>query len=195
MIRFLILLTCVAFGAYAEYEAARSVSSMRVDEHKKMQSKNLNEDDVRFMRRAIELSHVALEENSGHPFGSVVVRDGEIVGEGWNRTKVLNDPSAHAETEAIREACRNLKTTMLKGCVIYASAEPCPMCLSLIYLTGVEKVYYCIPGSKVDSIDPSLSVTHIYESLGKAIPERPLPEVAIMPEEADNIIERYKAHR
>ena len=86
-----------------------------------------------FMRQAIRLSTEKMRAGQGGPFGAVVVRDGRVVGKGWNEVTSANDPTAHAEIMAIRDACRNLKTFHLEDCEIYASCEPCPMCLSAIY--------------------------------------------------------------
>ncbi|HNQ15641.1 MAG TPA: nucleoside deaminase, partial [Pyrinomonadaceae bacterium] len=86
-----------------------------------------------FMRRAIELAQNGIDSNNGGPFGAIVVKDGKIVGEGCNRVTSTNDPTAHAEIVAIRNACREINDFQLEGCVIYASCEPCPMCLGAIY--------------------------------------------------------------
>lgn len=148
-----------------------------------------------FMGRALELSFFGYEHNHGTPFGSVVVKDGAIVGEGWNCVKQLNDPSAHAELMAIRDACANLGTPTLKGCTIYASGQPCPMCLSLIYLVGIEQVYYCLPGERTAAMDQRLSVAHIYRALATPQPERPVPEIQVMSEDIEDIIARYEEIR
>ncbi|HET6352581.1 MAG TPA: nucleoside deaminase [Coriobacteriia bacterium] len=95
-----------------------------------------------FMRRAIELSREKMQEGDGGPFGAVVVVDGRIVGEGWNMVTSHNDPTSHAEVVAIREACRTLETFSLEGGSIYASCEPCPMCLGAIYWARLSKLYY-----------------------------------------------------
>lgn len=148
-----------------------------------------------FMRRALDLSYFGLEQNHGNPFGSVVVRDGTIIGEGWNRVHELNDPSAHAELMAIKDACTKVATPALPDCTIYASGQPCPMCLSLIYLTGIAKVYYCIPGDRTAAMDASLSVSHIYHAIALPHHERPIPEMQVMPEEIEKAIARYQQIR
>jgi guanine deaminase len=94
------------------------------------------------MRRAIELSRVHMEAGEGGPFGAVVVKDGQIVGEGWNRVTSTYDPTAHAEVVAIRLACEQLETFTLKGCEIYTSCEPCPMCLAAIYWARLDRIWY-----------------------------------------------------
>lgn len=95
-----------------------------------------------FMQRAVELANRAVEEG-GQPFGAVLVRDGEIVAEGINELHLKYDISAHAELVAIRQAQEKLKTFDLSDCIMYASGEPCPMCMTVIYYSGIKKVYYC----------------------------------------------------
>ena len=92
----------------------------------------MTEQDKEFMRRAIELAQQGIDGGQGGPFGAIVVRDGEIIGEGCNRVTSTNDPTAHAEVVAIRAACKNLNSFQLDGCVIYTSCEPCPMCCGAI---------------------------------------------------------------
>jgi guanine deaminase len=193
--RLVLLFSLVLFGAYTEYQSEKTVKKVRVNEKKQMQyRKEIKDEDAAFIRRAMELSHIALADGHGHPFGSVVVKDGKIIGEGWNKTKVLHDPSAHAEVEAIRDASKNIVSNTLAGCTIYTSAQPCPMCLSLIYLTGIEKIYYCIPGETIEAIDAGLGVEYIYKELAKPQIERALPEIPILPEEVEKSVGRYKLH-
>jgi guanine deaminase len=94
------------------------------------------------MREAIRLSIQKMRGGHGGPFGAVVARGGKIVGRGWNQVTSGNDPTAHAEIVAIREACRRLKTFVLEGCELYTSCEPCPMCLSAIYWSRLDAVFY-----------------------------------------------------
>jgi tRNA(Arg) A34 adenosine deaminase TadA len=96
----------------------------------------------KFMREAIRLSKQMMRRGQGGPFGAVVVRDGKVVGRGWNQVTSANDPTAHAEVVAIREACRRLKTFQLNDCDLYTSCEPCPMCLSAIYWARLRNVFY-----------------------------------------------------
>ena len=154
-----------------------------------MTAENLHE---QFMHRAIELSFLAVSTNDGNPFGSVVARGDAILGEGWNRVRSSNDPSAHAEMEAIRDACRKTGSPRLDGCVIYSSGQPCPMCLSLIYLTGIEKVFYCVPGERMASMNPDLSVERIYQAIAMPQSLRPLPEIQILPRAVEELLSRYK---
>src|SRR5437867_3339961 len=95
-----------------------------------------------FMREAIRISLQMMRRNQGGPFGAVVVRKNFLVGRGWNRVTSTNDPTAHAEIVAIRDACRRLKTFRLDDCELYTSCEPCPMCLSAIYWARIKQVYF-----------------------------------------------------
>lgn len=117
--------------------------------------------DERFMHRAIELARRGMEEGDGGPFGSVVVKDGVIIGEGTNRVTSTNDPTAHAEVVAIREACKNLGTFQLSGCEIYASCEPCPMCLSAIYWSRADNIFFA--GDRHDAARAGFDDAYIYD--------------------------------
>ena len=125
------------------------------------------------MERAVALSRQGMELGHGGPFGAVIVRDGEIVGEGWNEVLISKDPTAHAEVVAIRNACRELGTYDLSGCEIYTSCEPCPMCLGAIYLSRISKVYFSI--GRHDAADIEFRDEFIYEELAKPFAERALP--------------------
>ena len=94
------------------------------------------------MRRAIELARQGMNQGAGGPFGAVVVRDGVIVGEGWNRVIATHDPTAHGEVTAIRDACAKLETFSLEGCEIHTTGEPCPMCLGAIHWARIGKIFY-----------------------------------------------------
>ncbi|NJM81579.1 MAG: nucleoside deaminase [Tabrizicola sp.] len=96
----------------------------------------------KFMRRALELSASALGRPGTEPFGAVIVRDGRIVGEGLNHSAAHFDPTSHGETEAIRDACRNLKTVDLRGCALYTSCEPCALCVAAMVISGIGQMYY-----------------------------------------------------
>jgi guanine deaminase len=98
--------------------------------------------DEQFMRRAIALSAEALSKPGTEPFGAVVVKDGKIVGEGLNHLLAHFDPTSHGEVEAVRDACRNLRTVDLAGCELYTSCEPCAMCVTTMTIAGISKLYY-----------------------------------------------------
>ncbi|MFM2043464.1 MAG: guanine deaminase [Pseudomonadota bacterium] len=98
--------------------------------------------DLDFLRQAVDLSRAGMEDGAGGPFGAVIVMDGQVVGRGWNRVTSTNDPTAHAEVVAIRDACRSLSRFDLRGGVIYTSCEPCPMCLASILWARLDRVVY-----------------------------------------------------
>lgn len=132
-----------------------------------------------FMERAVELAKENVN-NGGEPFGAVVVKDGKIIGEGVNRVRATNDPTAHAEIEAIREACQALGTTDLSDCELYASGEPCPMCLSTMYWANFKKAY--IAYTVEDAAKFGLSSAHFYEQLALPKSERAIQFEQIKPE-------------
>ena len=128
-------------------------------------------DDARFMRQAIDLS-IRNVDNGGGPFGAVIVKDGEVIATGANRVVPSNDPTAHAEVSAIREACSKLGTFKLDGCTIYSSCEPCPMCLSAIYWSGISRL--CYGNTKRDAAAIDFDDSFIYDQLHLAYDERSL---------------------
>ena len=142
---------------------------------------NPTPEDIRFMRRAVELS-IENVNNGGGPFGAVIVRDGEIIADGVNRVTANNDPTAHAEVTAIRAACAKLGTFQLDGCVVYTSCEPCPMCLSAIYWAGISKIYY--GNTKKDADDINFGDDFIYEEIAKPYAARRIPMMQLLREEA-----------
>ena len=122
-----------------------------------------------FMSRAIELSIESVKSGGG-PFGSVIIKNNEIISEGMNRVTKNKDPTAHGEIVAIRNACKNLNNFSLKGCELYTSCEPCPMCLSAIYWSRVDKIYYANTRDDAKKIDFDDSL--IYSELTTKIKER-----------------------
>lgn len=130
-------------------------------------------------------------DNGGGPFGAVIVRDGEVVATGVNRVTAENDPTAHAEVKAIREACRRLGTFSLSGCDVYSSCEPCPMCLSALYWAGVRKIYFGNTKEDADAID--FSDKFIYEQLEKPLRRRAVPQVHVASEAALAAFEKWAA--
>jgi tRNA(Arg) A34 adenosine deaminase TadA len=123
---------------------------------------NISDEDRKFMKMAIELSIENIDEGGG-PFGAVIVRNGKLIAKGSNRVVPNNDPTAHAEVVAIRNACRELQTFDLSGCTVYASCEPCPMCLSAIYWAGIERI--CYANTKRDAAAISFDDSFIYDQL------------------------------
>ncbi|MCH5328428.1 MAG: nucleoside deaminase [Coprobacter sp.] len=134
-----------------------------------------------FMRAAIALS-VENVKNGGGPFGAVVVKDNEIIARGVNRVTASNDPTAHAEVNAIREAARRLGTFDLKGCEIYTSCEPCPMCLGAIYWARLGKIYYA--NTQTDARNIGFDDSFIYDELALSPAERHLPSETLLRSEA-----------
>lgn len=141
----------------------------------------MTETDRKFMRQAIDLS-IENVRNGGGPFGAVIVRNGEVVATGVNNVVPHCDPTAHAEVTAIRKACQKVGDFKLDGCTIYTSCEPCPMCLSAIYWSGIERIFY--GNTKQDAEDINFSDKFIYDELALPMTERRVPAVNIMREEA-----------
>lgn len=119
------------------------------------------------LRDAIELAYANVTERGGRPFGAVVARDGVVIATGVNEIGVTGDPTAHAELQAIRAACRALRTTRLEGCAVYASGQPCPMCLAAMYLTGIQAVAFAY--ANADGERYGLSTAPIYAELQKPL--------------------------
>ncbi len=134
-----------------------------------------------FMKRAIELSVQNIDKGGG-PFGCVIVKDNKIIAEGSNKVTLNKDPTAHGEIVAIREACRKLNNFNLKGCELYSTCEPCPMCLSAIYWARIDKIYYGNTREDAKKIDFDDSL--IYSEFSKNVDERKIPMIQIMRNEA-----------
>lgn len=145
--------------------------------------------EKKFMMEAIALSRKCLKNGRGGPFGAVVVKDGEIVGRGSNRVTAENDPTAHGEVVAIRDACRNLNTFQLTGCEIYTSCEPCPMCLGAIYWARPDRIYYA--ARREDSSKAGFDDTFIYEEIEVAPSERRIPATEHDREEACRVLQEW----
>lgn len=139
-------------------------------------------DHEKFMRRAIALAQRGSDSNDGGPFGCVVVRDGEIVGEGWNKVTSTNDPTAHAEVVAIRDACARLESFQLNGCTIYTSCEPCPMCLGAIYWARPAAIY--MAANREDAATAGFDDELFYDELDKPNEERQLQMRPLLRDEA-----------
>ena len=142
---------------------------------------NITEQDKNFMREAIRLADESVR-NGGGPFGAVIVREGEIIAGSSNSVTIDNDPTAHAEVNTIRQACRKLGTFDLSDCIIYTSCEPCPMCLGAIYWAHLKCVYY--GNTKKDARDIDFADDFIYEELDKPIDRRSVPFINLLHEEA-----------
>ena len=138
--------------------------------------------DSVFLREAIRLSWLSMESNEGGPFGAVVVREQQIVGRGWNQVTSTNDPTAHAEVVAIRDACSKLGTFSLMGCQIYSSCEPCPLCLAAVYWARMDRIYYA--ATRDDAALAGFDDRHFYEELAKEAANRSIPVVQGLRDEA-----------
>lgn len=138
--------------------------------------------DNPFMARAIRLSLDNVLSGEGGPFGAVVVRNGSIIGEGVNRVTVTNDPTAHAEMIAIREACAKLGSFELKGCELYSSCEPCPMCLGASYWARLGRIYF--GNSAADASSIGFDDSFVYREFGLELGQRSIPMVPMMREQA-----------
>ena len=131
------------------------------------------ENKNKFMLEAVTAALKGMQNNEGGPFGCVIVKDGKIVGRGNNKVTSHNDPTAHAEIMAIRDACKNLNTFQLEGCEIYTSCEPCPMCFGAIYWARPDKVYYGC--SQQDAADINFDDEFIYKEIELPYKERSIP--------------------
>ncbi len=141
----------------------------------------ISEKDKEMMREAIRLANESVK-NGGGPFGAVVVKDGEVVAGSANSVTVDNDPTAHAEVNAIRKACRKLGTFDLTGCTIYTSCEPCPMCLGAIYWAHIERIYY--GNNRKDAREIDFADDFIYDEMDKPLENRSVPIIPMLRDEA-----------
>ncbi|MEF9950649.1 MAG: nucleoside deaminase [Mucinivorans sp.] len=139
-----------------------------------------------FMQQAIDLSIKSVISGGG-PFGAVIVRDGTVIAEGSNSVTLTNDPTAHAEVNAIRQACNLLKTFSLKGCELYTSCEPCPMCLSAAYWAGIEKIYFGNTRNDAKNID--FDDSFIYDQIPLDPRQRTIPSEQLL---RDKAIEAFR---
>ena len=131
------------------------------------------QDKNKFMQAAINLARKNLKLKNGGPFGAIVVKDGKIIGRGMNTVTSENDPTAHAEINAIREACENLHSFQLTDCDIYSSCEPCPMCLGAIYWARPRKLYFA--ASRDDAAKAGFDDAEIYREIELPVTNRKLP--------------------
>ena len=137
--------------------------------------------DRAFSQESIRLAGESVK-NGGGPFAAIIVKDGEVIAKCANSVTRDNDPTAHAEVKAIREACQKLNTYILKGCDIYASCEPCPMCLSAIYWAHIDRVFY--GSTRKDAANIGFDDDFIYDEFGKAVEDRTLPCIPVLMDEA-----------
>jgi tRNA(Arg) A34 adenosine deaminase TadA len=155
--------------------------------------------DERFMRRAVELSRGALDEPGTEPFGAIVVKDGNIVGEGLNHSRARWDPTSHGEVEAIRDACRRLQCVDLSGADLYTSCEPCAMCVATMEVTGISRLYYASSMAQAGVAFSSLTkddrhpidVERVRKAAGSLLQHRDMPAEQHMGSEAVEILDAW----
>jgi tRNA(Arg) A34 adenosine deaminase TadA len=135
-----------------------------------------------FMRAAIEEGRKGMNANEGGPFGAIIVKDGQIIGRGHNQVLLLNDPTAHAEVMAIRDACKRLKDFQLADCDLYTSCEPCPMCLGAIYWARPRAVYFAC--NRADAAAIEFDDDFIYQQVSTSLNNRSIPFQELLREEA-----------
>lgn len=160
-------------------------------------------DQETFMRRALELSAEALTTPGTEPFGAVVVRDGRIIGEGLNRSRANCDPTSHGETEAIRDACRNLGSVDLRGCDLYSSCEPCALCVAAMVIAGISRLYYAADlnqsGAAFEGLSEAarfpIDVADLRAEAGSSMDSRQMPSVQLMSDEAVPILRAWAARQ
>lgn len=146
--------------------------------------------EEKFLERAIELSKQAMQSGKGGPFGCVIVKDGKIIGEGCNQVTTTNDPTAHAEVVAIRNACKTLGNFQLTDCDVYASCEPCPMCLGAIYWARPRRVIYA--NTKEDAAAINFDDRFIYNEIEKPDGERAIPFIHHPNQKAIDVFKEWK---
>lgn len=143
-----------------------------------------------FLRRAIALSRLHMGNGAGGPFGAVVVKDGVIVGEGWNQVTSTNDPTAHAEVVAIRNACRELATFKLERATLYTSCEPCPMCLAAAYWARIERIFY--GNTQADAAAIGFDDAFLYREIALPVDRRSLAARRLLGDEAKSVFDEWR---
>ncbi|SUZ59691.1 uncharacterized protein METZ01_LOCUS12545 [marine metagenome] len=148
------------------------------------------ENQKKFMREAIRLSIENVQSGNGGPFGTVIVKNGNIIASGVNKVTQSSDPTAHAEIVAIRSACETLGTFQLVGCEIYCSCEPCPMCLGAIYWARPDRIYFA--NTRKDAADINFDDNFIYNELDVSISQRKLPTTQLLRDEAQMAFTQWR---
>lgn len=154
-----------------------------------MNKNDITAEDLKFMELACKLASENIDKGGG-PFGAVIVKDGEIVSTGCNSVTIDNDPTAHAEVNAIRNACKKTGNFKLTGCKIYSSCEPCPMCLSALYWSGIDKIYY--GNTKEDARDIDFDDKFIYDEIEKPYELRYIPCIRVNTPEAIKAFKKWE---
>ena len=149
----------------------------------------MSDEHEKFMRRAIELARLGVDRDLGGPFGCVIVKNGEIIGEGSNQVTSTNDPTAHAEIVAVRAACRHLNSFQLDECLVYTSCEPCPMCLGAIYWARPARLF--VAGTRDDAAAAGFDDELFYRELGKLNEDRDLKMEWMLREESQAVFRHW----
>ena len=170
-------------------KAQPSQRSATITEEKAIIAMAEKENPIDFMQAAIELASNGVDNNHGGPFGAIVVKDGKIIGRGWNQVTSIKDPTAHAEVMAIRDACSHLDDYQLTDCTIYTTCEPCPMCLGAIYWARPKMIYYAC--SRSDAASVGFDDEHIYDEIALPITGRRIPAAQINRDEAMKLFHRW----
>ncbi|MBR6286728.1 MAG: xanthine phosphoribosyltransferase [Bacteroidaceae bacterium] len=183
----------MAFCVEKEFQQGRVrllavTQNVKIESLAIVQANEITDSDRQFMQQAIDLSVENVRQGGG-PFGAVIVRDGKVISTGVNRVTINHDPTAHAEVQAIRNACQNIKNFKLDGCTIYTSCEPCPMCLSAIYWSGISKIYF--GNTKQDAKVIDFDDQFIYDEIEKTTDNRRIPSIAMMRGEAQRAFEEW----
>jgi len=150
----------------------------------------MGEPDIKFMQLAIQLARDGMNAGTGGPFGCVIVKHNKVLASGKNAVTSTNDPTAHAEVVAIREACRLLTTYQLTGCDLYTSCEPCPMCLGAIYWARPDRVYYAC--NRNDAADAGFDDHFIYDQLSQPVTNRSIPMLSLERESGVLVFTEWK---
>ena len=150
---------------------------------------SINQTDIKFLMRALELARNGSGRGDGGPFGAVLAKDGQAISEGWNTVIADKDPTAHAEINAIRLGCKALKHFHLTGCTLYASSEPCPLCLSAAYWARVERVIFA--NSRQEAAKIGFSDECLYRELALPLNQRQIPTLQVNIEGAAEAMDRW----
>lgn len=145
------------------------------------------EEQRKFMQMAVDLARENIENGQGGPFGAVIVKDGKVVGQGANKVTTINDPTAHAEVMAIRNACKALGSFQLDGCDIYSSCEPCPMCLGAIYWARPDNLYFAC--TREDAANVGFDDSYIYKQLSLPMEKRKIRTSHFMRDESMKVFD------
>ena len=188
VIRLIILMLLLFYGAYVTHVAQKEVRVNRLNKMKTEQLKReLTEGDFGFMKMVLNEGKPGRAHDHFNSSNCIIVKNGKIIGTAWDQSTSPTDPTAHAEMEAVKEACNYLGNTSLDGCVVYSMTQPCPMCLSLFYLTKVEKIIYFKDSDIAGRNDDQLLNQQVYKSLIKDRSERIIPEVVLLADDLNGL--------